>query len=439
MLKIRKLQVIVPFSLIVMLSFLSACGSPHISGAASYQPPFLPLSFSIDTTGAISIQGNLSLVTPLGTFSISASVSNQLASEADKLILVIRHKDNKVIVDTAYKIQTGQDEVSVVTNGRTTIDVTQHKVFIDASHGSIQTIQIKSNNSDGFIPANGGDWSGNQHISNTTSNQAPALAVWNNALYMAFVDSNNNNDLTVISSTDGLNWSNDLTVGQSSGNTPALVVWHNRLYLFFVGADMGHGLQFVSSTDGRTWTDGQYTGEASSQTPAIVVWNDTLYMALVSDDPFSTNIEFTSSNDGVNWAANQTIHGVESNQAPALAVWNNILYLASVDPNNNNNLTIVSSTDGQNWTGRQYIEQASSHAPALAIWNDVLYMVFTANDSSNRLLLVSCEDGLNWTGYRYIGQASSQAPALATWNSLFYTAFTANDPSNHILLVLSQR
>ena len=105
-------------------------------------------SFSIDTNGVISIQGDLSVETFVGTFSLDANVSASLKSEDNTLILLIRHQENGSVVDTEYKIQTGQDDVKVVTNGRTIVDVTQHKVFIDASNGSIQSIEVKDANSE---------------------------------------------------------------------------------------------------------------------------------------------------------------------------------------------------------------------------------------------------------------------------------------------------
>src|ERR1700730_9363931 len=111
--KKRMLREITTFPLIIMLSFLSSCGA---KAQATYQPPFTPISFSLALTGAISIQGDASVATPAGTFSISTNVFTQLQSDGNILILVIRHKENDSIVDTEYKIQTGQDEVKVVTN-----------------------------------------------------------------------------------------------------------------------------------------------------------------------------------------------------------------------------------------------------------------------------------------------------------------------------------
>lgn len=434
MLKIRGLRVIANFSLIGMLFILSGCGSTSASWVLSFQPAFLPLHFSVDANGTISIQGDVAIETPIGTFAISANASDQLKPADNELLLIIRHNENNSIVDTAYNIQTGQSEVTVVTNGTTTIDVTQHKVFIDASMGTIQTIEIKSGNSGGYSANYKGTWSNSQPVGQNSSGYAPALITWNNKLYMAFVDSNNNNELTIVSSTDGINWTNNLTFGQASNQAPALVVWNNALYMAFTAGPYG-ALFLVSSTDGRIWSAPQNTGEFSNTAPALGVLNNTLYMAFVATDT-SSQLLVTSSTDGSNWSTNILINDATSNQAPALNTWNGTLYMAYNDANHNNNLAVVSSADGKNWTGSEYIKQASNHAPALVIWNNILCMIFTANDSSNELLLVFSKDGGSWTDNQVMGQASNYSPALATLNGILYIAFTANG-SNELLLVSS--
>ncbi len=138
---LRSIPLILPFLLL-------GCDDSSIASASvSYQPPFLPVAFEIDTNGKISIKGDLSIVTPIGTFSIAADASTSLQAPKDVLVLIIRHVKNSSVVDDVYDIQTASDEVKVVTNGRTTVDVTLHKVFIDATNGSIQSIEVTDANS----------------------------------------------------------------------------------------------------------------------------------------------------------------------------------------------------------------------------------------------------------------------------------------------------
>ncbi len=146
MLKIKPTQAILTLLLMTLILFLSACGA---SGSLSYTPPipFPPITISIDTNGNISLHATAALVTEVGTFAVEANVYDNLQPENNVLLLVIRHNQNGKVVDDEYRIQTGQDEVRVTTNGTTTVDVTQHKVFIDSSNGSIQSIEVKDANS----------------------------------------------------------------------------------------------------------------------------------------------------------------------------------------------------------------------------------------------------------------------------------------------------
>lgn len=424
------LRAITTFPLIIILSFLSSCGA---KAKVTYQPPFTPISFSIDTTGTISIQGDGSVETPVGIFSISTNVFTQLQPEDNVLILVIRHKENDSIVDTEYEIQTGQDDVKVVTNGSTTVEVTLQKVFIDASNGDIQTIEVKGDNPSSTAPltCNRVNWTDNQPINDISSSLSPALAVFHGTLYMAFIDTNNSNNIAIVSSQDGVNWTRNLYVGSTGSTPPALAVFNDTLYLAFAE---NLTLQIISSKDGRTWTSPQAVGQYAANAPALAVLNNTLYLVFSTIDPVADDLLLISSTDGVNWTNHQPISGTTSSLSPTLVVLNNTLYLAFVE-DNNNDLLIVSSTDGANWTGSQEVGQFSSATPTLVTWNNSLCLTFATNDSGHNLLTISSTDSVNWTDNQTVGQSSWATPALALWNNTLYMAFIANDSSNDLLLV----
>lgn len=144
MLKIRPQRATFLLVIVPILLFASSCGSTTDTVGVSYTPPFVPVTFTINSNGTISVQGNLSIESPVGTFALEANVANTLQPEDNTLFVIVRHKQDGRVVDDVYKIQTGQEEVTVVTNGTTTVDVTEHKVFIDVSKGTIKSIEIKS-------------------------------------------------------------------------------------------------------------------------------------------------------------------------------------------------------------------------------------------------------------------------------------------------------
>ena len=131
-------------AIVVSLAFLMAsCGTL----GASYTPPapFPPITFTIDSAGNISAHLDPRLVTEVGTFTLSAGVSSSLQPEDHTMLVVIRHKQNGSTVDTVYKIQTDQDKVIVIVDGRTIVQVTNRKVVIDASQGNVKSIAVGAN------------------------------------------------------------------------------------------------------------------------------------------------------------------------------------------------------------------------------------------------------------------------------------------------------
>lgn len=131
--------------LFCLLFSLSACdGSPDAQ--VSYKPPFAPVTLSINNQGNISIEGDTSITTPIGDFSVSAggyTASQQATPTPEKLTLIIRHSKNGQVVDSVYSLATSDQEVSITTDGLTQITITSHQVFIDATKSIIKRITLK--------------------------------------------------------------------------------------------------------------------------------------------------------------------------------------------------------------------------------------------------------------------------------------------------------
>jgi WD40 repeat protein len=123
------------------------CGHTSVSGGVGYQPVGIPVRFSVDLTvhpdGSIAIGGSVGVVTEVGIFSVGANVETNVQPKPDETLLIIRHHVDKGIVDTVYRIATGED-VAVTLDGRTVIDVTNHKVLIDVSKGRLESIVVKN-------------------------------------------------------------------------------------------------------------------------------------------------------------------------------------------------------------------------------------------------------------------------------------------------------
>ena len=99
----------------------------------------------------------------------------------------------------------------------------------------------------------GENWSANSLVYKVASAQAPALAVFNNKLWLAFIDGDN--EVRVTSSSDGLSWPTSTKfAGLTSQAAPTLTVFNDTLWLGCINSSNQITLNF--SADGATWSDG---------------------------------------------------------------------------------------------------------------------------------------------------------------------------------------
>ncbi len=126
--------------IIALVMVLSGC-SPVVQ--VGYRPPFLPITFLIDTLGHISVQASASIVTEVGEFSVTAS--DTVNPPDDGFLIVIRHLHDGTISDAAYQIHSGDDEVDVTVDGHIELQITNKRVLVDASQGQVRNIVVKNN------------------------------------------------------------------------------------------------------------------------------------------------------------------------------------------------------------------------------------------------------------------------------------------------------
>ncbi len=159
-----------------------------------------------------------------------------------------------------------------------------------ASGGTLHLVFVANNEGNSLLyissQDNGATWGNYGPVSGQASKTAPALAVASDGtLHLAFVMDDDSNSLVHISSQDsGATWSNVSHIGRSSVLAPALAILNNRLYLAFVANDGSNQLYVVSSQDGIQWTSKQEIGRSSVLAPTLTVLNNRLYLAFVASD-----------------------------------------------------------------------------------------------------------------------------------------------------------
>jgi hypothetical protein len=131
------------FTVMLIVSVCASCKSGvSVTGEAGYTPPFLPVTITIDTNGNISIRGNASIVTPVGTLSIGADVTKSMQSVPEATLLIIRHKKGDRIVDTVFTVRS--QKIVAIVDGRVTLTVTNGRIFVDAVKGHVLSITVHS-------------------------------------------------------------------------------------------------------------------------------------------------------------------------------------------------------------------------------------------------------------------------------------------------------
>lgn len=113
-------------------------GGVHISSSVSWKPPFLPVKLVWDDQG-LSVEGEQSIITPIGTFGIGESVA-LTSSDYDSLILIIR--DRNRAKESAYEIS-NDEEIAVDLDGGAKIYVSLKQVVIDVTDTPTKAIVLR--------------------------------------------------------------------------------------------------------------------------------------------------------------------------------------------------------------------------------------------------------------------------------------------------------
>jgi len=136
-------------SMILFTFFLlQPCQAGEPGVGVFWKPPFLPFKLRLGTDG-VSVQGDASIVTPIGSFGIDASAPiiespkptmiRNVSVEKNDLLLVVRN--TRQWGDKIYKISDGKD-ISVFTDGETMITAANGNVVIDVSNGNVREIKF---------------------------------------------------------------------------------------------------------------------------------------------------------------------------------------------------------------------------------------------------------------------------------------------------------
>lgn len=246
-----------------------------------------------------------------------------------------------------------------------------------------------------FSPDNGSTWKGHR-IYADTSYRAPALVSHNGKLFIAWVGTNWAHSLCVAEVPITPNGPSDLTgkvvLRETSENAPALASYQDTLYLGWTGMNYAHSLCVMLSPDGQNFLDKFVSAETSDSAPALVVHNNSLFIAWkgsnntllsVARVPWGLNADF----------GNKVVLTETSSTNPALASqWGmlSLMWKSSTDTR----LSTLSSIDGHTFFGftKHITSNTSDNAPALTSSNTDLLIAWTATNNAKNLCIDDYSD-----------------------------------------------
>jgi hypothetical protein len=230
---------------------------------------------------------------------------------------------------------------------------------------------------------------------------------WNGSLWVAYlgtavIDTAGNSYIYTAYNSGGTTFSNKNQVTVSGGSVvagisnPALAVFNDRLYLSYI--DGNNNAQIISSSDGVNW--GSSIGFVMSgvdASPSLAVFGPELYIGLRKHADTSLTLARVSS--GLLYPVTATNYpSIQLNFNPGLAVFNNTLYIGIESSANTHAILVYTSGDGLTLSeSTAAASDQTSTAPTLAVHNSVLYLGFRSNDSKRNFLYKYTADGTNWS------------------------------------------
>jgi hypothetical protein len=224
----------------------------------------------------------------------------------------------------------------------------------------------------------------------------PALAKWKDyALILGW--SGTDGHLNIITSIDGINWQNKVTISTETTSHELSLAFDNssvapRIFLAWTGQDAC--LNVMSSTDRnlQSWGNKSTSTETSAHGPALLFINGRLFLAWTGTD---SRLNVMSSADlGATWQPKVTLNETSSTE-PALAFWNVSLILMWTGTDGRLNFE-QSSDGGFTWTNKITLSDTSQHHPAMAIASDGIPWFSWAGvglQTPNQINLLHSENG----------------------------------------------
>jgi hypothetical protein len=252
-----------------------------------------------------------------------------------------------------------------------------------------------------------GDWTtGPAMPIGSTVFMRPALAVFNNTLYMMYADTSGTLHYATLNFTANPDpstwtWVDQGSISWTTCAGPSLAVFEGTLYAVYVGTG-DNGALYWGTFDGTSWKDQSSIlnkGLTSSAAPALAAYETTLY--LLYRGTGNDYIYLATYTPGTGWVNPQqnTVSGQTTGSGPALVVADGTLYLIYLS-SGSPYIYCTFLLDDNTWSAAQRTmasptnNDASSASPSVTAAPDaegvLFYMAYLDNDTSGLIWLNTC-------------------------------------------------
>ncbi|MDQ0172851.1 S-layer homology domain-containing protein [Paenibacillus tundrae] len=339
------------------------------------------------------------------------------------------------------------------------------------STSTISQIRVKKFNGSNWVSVDGGHPTYGLNYDVNRDVESPALAVYNNELYLTWLERNASYTAQVrVKKYDGTSWTNAEGGNPAGINenpsitalSPKLTAYKGELYAIWQEAAKIRAKKY----NGTTWTsldgggtDGLNVDPGSGAGgPAMIVFGNDLYALWSERVGTGFNTVRAKKYDGTNWTVadgGAGLNKVSWNNAisPSLSVMNDQLYVAWVEARGGQYSTDdqirVKKFDGTTWTNidgdGEYGINVNTGLRAfevqLAGLNNELYAIWTENSGemasgvSVFKIRVRKYDGNGWVlaengrngGLNAFATKTAMHPAIAAMNGALYAVWDEND------------
>jgi hypothetical protein len=116
-----------------LIILLNTYGVSRSEIKLKYKPPILPVFISVDSAGNLSVGGEKSITTFIGTFTLGADYSIYLQEKYTTVVIRNLLKKN----EQAYKVYTGGDELTVLADGKTRVEIKDRWVLVQVEGSTL--------------------------------------------------------------------------------------------------------------------------------------------------------------------------------------------------------------------------------------------------------------------------------------------------------------